>query len=156
MARVLTCFFRQISWAYGIHVEGLFPVYRGKVLPRDDYPLGWVSCTWEIPTSVSFYSVAIHTQFRVPETNSILCYQISLHLCCTSNKTSYTEHSTYIFRRSIIDSKINHFYPLDWFFNMMPTTCSISTTVTCITWQPFSDNLLLLMWCGTKYIPPYR
>ena len=56
MARVLTLFFRQISWASGIHWEGFFPIYRGRVLPRGQYPLGWVSCTWEIPTSVSFFS----------------------------------------------------------------------------------------------------
>ena len=70
MARVLTCFFRQTSWYSGIQVEGFFPVYRGRVLHRGWYPLGWVLCTWEIPTSVGFPPVAIPTQVRVPETNT--------------------------------------------------------------------------------------
>ena len=51
-------------------MEGLFPVYRGRVLPRGQYPLGWVSCTWEILSSVGFFPVAIPTEVRVPETNN--------------------------------------------------------------------------------------
>ena len=71
MARVLTWFFRQISWASSIHVKGFFPVYQVRVLPRGQYPLGWVLCTWEIPTSVGCFPVAIPTQVRVPETNRV-------------------------------------------------------------------------------------
>ena len=70
MARVLTWFFRLISWASGIHVEVFFPVYQGRVFPRGQYPLGWVLCTWEIPTSVGCFPVAIPTQVQVPETNT--------------------------------------------------------------------------------------
>ena len=69
MARVMTCFFRQISWASRIHLECFFPVNRGKVIPRDQYQLGWVLCTLEIPNLVGLYPMAILTQVRVPETH---------------------------------------------------------------------------------------
>ena len=70
MNRVLTCFFHQIYLASGIHVEGFFHVYQGRVLPRGGYPLEWVLCAREIPTSVAFPPVAIPTQVWVPETNT--------------------------------------------------------------------------------------
>ena len=70
MARFQTCFFHQISWASGIHMEVFFTVYHVRVLPCGRYPLGWVLCTWEISTSVGFFPVAIPSQVWVPETNT--------------------------------------------------------------------------------------
>ena len=61
-------------------MEGFFPVYRGKVLPRGQYLLGWVLCTWEIPTLVSFSPLAIPTQVRVPETNRGVEFRFVFHI----------------------------------------------------------------------------
>ena len=80
MARVLTCFFRQISWASGIHVEGFFPVYQGRVLPRGRYPLGWVFVHVRNTYLGGFFPVAIPTQVRATETNRV---PLLLHLLDT-------------------------------------------------------------------------
>ena len=72
MARVLTCFARQISSVSGIHMEGFFPVYGGKVLPRGKYPLGWVFLYGGNTYLGRFIPLAIPTQVQVPETNSIV------------------------------------------------------------------------------------
>ena len=57
-------------------MEVFFPVYQGRVFPRGQYPLGWVLCTWEIPTSVGYFPVAIPTQVRVQETNNRNMYSL--------------------------------------------------------------------------------
>ena len=74
MARVLTCFFRQISWSSGIHVEGFFSVYQGRVFPRGRYPLGWVFLHVGNTYLGRFSPEAIPTEVRVPETNSFFLY----------------------------------------------------------------------------------
>ena len=98
----MTFFFRQISWDSGVHVEGFFPLYWGKFLPRGQYLLEWVLVTWEILISVGFFPVAIPNQVRVPETNTI-SYWPNLFV----PKTSFNLNIYYYFINTLASSNNN-------------------------------------------------
>ena len=85
-------------------MEGFFPVYRGKVLPRGQYLLGWVSFTWKIPTSVGFLPVAIPTQVRVPETNRKKSAILDI-----IDDTTIVKHSLYSMSKSVLTKDDLHY-----------------------------------------------